>query len=155
VTYAQGRLVLWNRGIGSAVADCLENLQSGKFNRLAIANPVTAPYGFAATQVLDKLGLTDHVSEKLVRGSNIAQTFQFVDTGNAQFGLVALSQLSGREAGAGECRWTVPETWHDPIEQQLVLLKRAAGNNAAQEFLAYLKGESARTIIRRFGYTVP
>lgn len=153
-TYARGRLVLWNGGKGSGTPACLATLKRAAFNWLAIANPVTAPYGRAAKQVLERLGLWPDVAGKLVRGGNIAQTYQFVVTGNAPLGFVARSQLTGAKARLAECRWAVPETMHDPIEQQAVLLWRGRNNAAARGFLAYLNGPDARTIIRRFGYGV-
>jgi molybdate transport system substrate-binding protein len=154
MTYARGRLVVWNGGRGKGDVDCRNLLKSGTFDKLAIANPTTAPYGLAASQTLEKLGLLESISKKLVRGANIAQTYQFVMTGNAQLGFVALSQFKAHDTIPGECRWVIPEHMHEPIDQQAVLLRRAEGNVAANALLAYLKGARARTIIGEFGYAV-
>jgi len=148
-TYAVGKLVLW-----SAARDVeldADTLAMGDFSRLAIANPSTAPYGAAAVQVLENLGLYQTLSAKLVRGNNISQTYQFVDTGNAELGFVALAQLAGRDTGA---RWLVPETLHSPIRQDAVLLRSGAGSDAAQAFMEYLRGPVAQAIIQRYGYGV-
>lgn len=146
-TYAVGRLVLWSRDAGRTPGE--EALRAGDFSRLAIANPKTAPYGAAAVETLTALGALAAVEPKLVQGNNIAQTFQFVDTGNAEFGFVAAAQLVGREGGS---RWLVPEHMHQPIRQDAVLLKKAAGNEAAEAFITFLKGPEARRIIERYGY---
>jgi len=151
-TYARGQLALWNGGHGDGKGNCLQTLKDGTFKRLAIANPQTAPYGLAARQTLEKLGRWQAVADKLVRGGNIAQTYQYVATGNAALAFVALSQLRGPGANRNGCRWLVPETMHAPIEQQVVLLNKGKGNAAARAFLAYLTGPEAGVIIRRFGY---
>lgn len=150
-TYATGRLVLWSRSPG-VVDPRGEVLRSGRFERLALANPKLAPYGAAATQALAKLGVLDAVRPKIVQGENIAQAYQFVATGNAQLGFVALSQVAtdGRlTQGSG---WVVPADLHAPIRQDAVLLAAGRGNPAAAALLAYLKGETARTILRAYGY---
>ena len=153
-TYARGRIVLWNGGKGKDRPDCLRMLKSLAFDRLAIANPTTAPYGLAAKQTMDKLGLWQTATGKLVRGSNISQAYQFVMTGNAKLGFVALSQIAETSLHSGECRWLVPESFHAPIEQQRVLLRRGKSNVAARAFLSYLNGNDAKTIIRQFGYGI-
>ena len=153
-TYARGRLVLWNGGHEGGRPDCLPILKTSGFNKLAIANPVTAPYGLAAKQTLETLSLWRAVERKLVRGGNIAQTYQFVLTGNAQFGFVALAQLNRAKPKSSECRWLVPEDYHAPIDQQLVLLRRARTNAAAVAFLDYLASDAAKTIIRAHGYHI-
>ncbi len=175
-TYAVGRLVLWSAQPGR-VDDQGAVLRSGRFAHLAIANPKTAPYGAAAMAVLKSLGLAEALAPKLVTGESIAQTFQFVATGNAELGFVALSQViavgrppgdarpaaarsSGAAGGAasapgeapGGSGWVVPERLHDPIRQDAVLLHPGAGNPAAAAFLAYLKSPAARQVIRAFGY---
>lgn len=146
-TYAIGRLVLWSREPDRVTGP--ETLKQGGFQRLAIANPATAPYGSAAIEVLIRLGIRDQVQPRLVQGNSIAQTFQFVETGNAELGFVAASQLVGRESGSG---WNVPQDLHAPIRQDAVLLKRGATNEAARAFMTYLGGPEARRIIARFGY---
>jgi molybdate transport system substrate-binding protein len=146
-TYAVGKLVLWSR-----VADVTDGeaaLKAGKFSKLAIANPVSAPYGTAAVETMKALHLYDALKPKIVQGNNIAQAFQFVDTRNAEAGFVALSQLHGVTGGT---RWVVPPNLYAPIRQDAVLLKTGADSEAAKAFLAFLKGPEAHAIIKRFGY---
>jgi molybdate transport system substrate-binding protein len=126
-------------------------LTEANFNKIAIANPETAPYGVAAVETMGKLGVYDALLPKIVRGNNIAQTFRFVDTGNAELGFIAASQLVGVEAGS---RWEVPADLYAPIRQDAVLLDKGAGNAAAVAFFAFLKGEAARAIIEKYGYAV-
>ncbi len=151
-TYARGRLALW-----SAEADSFSDgeayLREGAFARLAIANPRTAPYGLAARQVLERLGVWGRLQGKLVRGDSIAQTFQFTATGNVQAGLVALSQAHAWKGGKGSV-WVIPEDYYAPIEQQAVLLGRGADNPAARAFLDFLRGDEAREVIAGYGYGV-
>ena len=146
-TYALGKLVLWSADAGRAVNE--QALRRADFRHLAIANPATAPYGAAALAVLQSLGLADSLQDKLVRGENIAQTYQFVATGNAELGFVALAQLAGDERGA---RWRVPQTLYPPIRQDAVLLDNGSDNPAALAFMAYLKGAAARALMEDFGY---
>lgn len=152
-TYALGRLVLWSAQSG-LVDGQGEVLRHGRFARLAIANPKLAPYGAAARQVLQRLGLWDALAPKLVTGENIAQAYQFVATGNAELGFVALAQVSGGGPARGSL-WRVPERLYDPIRQDAVLLARAADNTAARAFLDYLRGAAARAVIRDYGYGLP
>lgn len=153
-TYAKGKLVLW-----SAIPDLFDQqtgsvfLESRAFARLAIANPKTAPYGQAAFQYLQEQGLWQPIKAKVVRGDSIAQTFQFVATGNAQLGFVALSQIKGWTGGAGSF-WQPSEKQIAPIEQQAVLLKRGAENPAARAFMSFLKSGKARNVIQNAGYGV-
>jgi molybdate transport system substrate-binding protein len=127
-------------------------LTRGDFDHLAIADPAIAPYGLAAVESLGKLGLYDRLKPKIVQGSSIAQTFQFVQTGAAEIGFVAQSQVINRPDGS---RWIVPATLHSPIDQQAVLLKTGANNPAAKAFMTFLKSPTARAIIRRYGYETP
>jgi molybdate transport system substrate-binding protein len=149
-TYATGRLVLWSRAPG-LVDGGGAILARGGFAKLAIADPKTAPYGLAAVETLRKLGLSERLSPRLVTGTSITQAYQFTDTGAAELGFVALSQVVGHNRGS---RWIVPASHHSPIDQQAVLLKRAADNAAARAFMVFLKGPEARAIIRRYGYEV-
>lgn len=149
-TYAVGRLVLYSRTPGLVDGEG-RVLRSGRFQKLAIADPATAPYGAAAVQTLQKLGLRDQLKTKLVQGTSITQAYQFVATGAAELGFVAQSQLAGVQGGS---RWRVPEADHAPIEQQAVLLKAGAADPAAKAFLDFLKGPRARAIIRSYGYEV-
>jgi molybdate transport system substrate-binding protein len=150
-TYAIGSLVLW-----SADASYLDGtdaaLKAGQFRRLAVANPKAAPYGLAATQVLDRLGLSEAVKTKLVEGQNITQTHQFVSTANAELGFVALSQVyRDGKLGSGSA-WIVPQALYDPIRQDAVILRQGANNPAATTLVEYLKGAEAARVIESFGY---
>ncbi len=153
-TYAIGSLVLW-----SADASYLDGtdaaLQAGQFRHLAIANPKAAPYGLAATQVLDKLGLSDAVKSKLVEGQNITQAHQFVSTGNAELGFVALSQVYKDGKVTSGSAWIVPDDMYDPIKQDAVILKPGANSPAATALVEYLKGPEAARVIESFGYKLP
>ncbi len=150
-TYAQGRLVLWSAD-DALFKDGEAFLAKGDFSRLAIANPKTAPYGVAAQQVLQHLGIWKAVMSKLVRGDSIAQTFQFTATANAQLGLVAASQVKAwKQPGS---LWSIPDAYYQPISQQAVLLTRGEKNVAAQAFLEFLRSDAGRAIIRDHGYAV-
>jgi molybdate transport system substrate-binding protein len=146
-TYAIGRLVLWSRTAGQDLDQ--QTLQTAAFKRLAIANPKTAPYGTAAVEILEELGLYPHLRPRLVVGDSIVQAHQFVATGNAELGLLALAQIALTDQGS---RWLVPESLHTPVRQDAVLLARGDRNPAALAFLDYLKGPSAQGIVRRYGY---
>jgi molybdate transport system substrate-binding protein len=146
-TYAVGRIVLWSADAGLVTGG--ETLRAAGFDRIAIANPVTAPYGAAAAEAMKALGVFDALRAKFVQGNNIAQTFQFVQTGNAELGFVAASQIAGSEAGS---RWQVPAGLHAPIRQDAVLLKRGGDNAAARAFLDFLRGPVAAAVIGKYGY---
>lgn len=156
-TYALGQLVLWSPQAGR-VDDRGEVLRTGSFPRLAIASPRLAPYGQAAMQVLDRMGVTAQWQPRLVVGENIAQAYQFVATGNASLGFVALSQVLVDDRIGGRIRegsaWIVPPSLHDPLRQDAVLLSRGQGNPAATALLAYLRGDKARAVIRAHGYSL-
>jgi molybdate transport system substrate-binding protein len=150
-TYAIGSLVLWSSKPGF-VDDKGEVLRRGQYGKLALANPKTAPYGRAAIETLNKLGVMPAAQPNFVQGENIAQTFQFVSTGNADLGFVALSQVMKDGKAAEGSAWMVPADMHEPIRQDAVLLTAGKGNPAAQALLEYLKGEKARRVIRSYGY---
>jgi molybdate transport system substrate-binding protein len=150
-TYATGRLALWSRTPG-LVDDQGEVLRRGQFARIAIASPKLAPYGVAAISVLEKMGLRDRIAPKIVEGSNISQTFQFIATDNAQLGFVAVSQVFEKGRLKEGSAWVVPASMHPPIRQDAVLLRGGERNAAASALLQYLKGERARAVIRSFGY---
>ena len=149
-TYAVGRLVLFSKTAG-LVDGRGAVLKTAKFQKLAIADPALAPYGLAAVQTMTRLGLYDALKPKLVTGTSINQAFEFVQSGAAELGFVALSQVIGDTSGS---RWVVPEADHAPIDQQAVLLKTGQGDPVARAFLAYLKGGEARRIIARSGYGI-
>jgi molybdate transport system substrate-binding protein len=150
-TYSIGRLALWSskRGYVDAAGAVLKQ---GAFRHLAIANPKLAPYGAAAVETLEKLGLLAALQPKYVQGENIAQTFQFVSTGNAELGFVALSQVfEGGRLKRGSA-WRVPSALHAPIRQDAVILGRGKDNPAALALMKYMKEDRARAIIRAHGY---
>ncbi len=150
-TYARGKLLLWSADV-ERLEDGKAYLINGDYRRLAIANPKTAPYGLAAQQVLQHMGIWQSLSTRLVRGDSIAQTFQFTATGNAQLGLVAASQIKAWPHPGSQ--WLIPENYYRPILQQAVLLQRGEENAAAQAFIQFLKSSEAKTIIRDSGYAV-
>lgn len=150
-TYAIGKLVLWSRQPG-LVDDKGEVLRSGKFERIALADPKLAPYGAAAVDVLNGLGLMPSLAPKFVRGENIAQPYQFVATGNAELGFVALSQVFADGKLTQGSAWLVPASLHAPIRQDAVVLSPGKDNAAASALMAYLRSDKARAIIRSFGY---
>lgn len=150
-TYATGRLVLWSTD-AALVDNKGDVLRRGGFRKLAYAAPKVAPYGAAAVQVMDKLGLTTSLAPKLVQGESIGQTFNFVYTGNAELGFVALSQvLEGGRLKSGSV-WEIPQALYPPIAQDAVLLKRGAHNLAAQALMSLLKTQSSKDLIRSYGY---
>jgi molybdate transport system substrate-binding protein len=148
-TYAIGKLVLWSKDPNTVKGE--ETLKANAFNKLSIANPTAAPYGAAAVETLKALKLYDAVQPKIVMGNTISQAFQFADTGNAELGFVALSQLTGN---AGGSRWMVPQNLYSEIRQDAVLLKSGAGNEAATAFMTFLKGPEARAVIEKYGYAL-
>jgi len=150
-TYAKGTLVLWSKDDGQVDAKG-EVLRSSEARHLAIANPKTAPYGAAAVQTMTRLGVLKRWEPRLVQGENISQTYQFVATGNAPMGFVALSQVFKDGKVTQGSAWIVPEDLHDPIEQDAVLLKKGEHNPAAIALMKYLRGETAHGIIRSYGY---
>jgi molybdate transport system substrate-binding protein len=149
-TYAVGKLVLWSRD--PKVVTGADTLKQGASSKIAIANPAAAPYGAAAVETMKALNVYDALQPKIVQGNNIAQTFQFIDTGNAELGFVALSQVIERSEGS---RWLVAGNLYSPIKQDAVLLKKGAGNEAAKAFMNFLKGPEAAAIEAKFGYGTP
>ena len=150
-TYATGRLVLWSASPG-LVDPQGQVLRSGRFERLAVANPKLAPYGAAALEVMDKLGVAAALQGRLVQAENIAQAHQFTASGNAQLGFLALSQVQVDGRLTGGSAWLVPAELHAALKQDAVLLQRGAGSAAAQAFLAFVRSPEARAIIRAHGY---
>jgi molybdate transport system substrate-binding protein len=154
-TYAIGRLVLWSAQPGFVDAQGAVLGSSSAFRHLAIANPKVAPYGAAALQVLKARGLADALRPRLVTGESIAQVYQFVSTGNAELGFVALSQVAEPGKPPTGSFWLVPQSLYGEIKQDAVLLKHGDKNPAAIALLAYLKSEPAQRLIRDFGYAAP
>ena len=147
-TYAVGQLVLFSKTPG-LVDDKGAVLAHGAFNKISIADPTAAPYGVAAIQTMQKLGVYPRLKAKIVKGSSITQAYQFVDSGAAELGFVALSQIIGEQGGS---RWLAPAQLHAPIEQQAILLFAGDKKPAARAFLQFLKGPEALAIIKRYGY---
>jgi len=150
-TYAVGTLALWSAKEGY-VDSKGQVLKDNQYQHLSIANPKAAPYGLAATQVLDKLKLTDATKAKLVEGQNITQAYQFVSTGNAELGFVALSQIFKDGKVTSGSAWIVPADLHDPIKQDAVILAKGKDSAAAKALVQYLKGPKAAAIIKSYGY---
>ena len=152
-TYATGQLVLWSAKPG-LVDDEGAVLKHGQFGKIAIANPKNAPYGAAAVEAMEKLGLAATLQPKLVTGESIGQTYNFIATGNAELGFVALAQvLEGGKLKSGSM-WVVPAQYHAPIIQDAVILKRAASNPAAKAWMELLKTPQSKELIRSYGYAV-
>lgn len=150
-TYAIGKLMLWSSK-QAVVDDKGEVLKRGDFRHLAIANPKLAVYGAAAMQVMEKMGVKQALESKWVLGENITQAYQFVATGNADLGFVALSQIYKDGKFADGSYWPVPPELYSQIRQDAVLLTRGKGNTAAEALLAYLKGSFAKQVIQAHGY---
>jgi len=148
-TYAVGKLVLY--GAAADVTRGADVLKAGGFQKLSIADPQTAPYGAAAVETLKSLGLYDALQPKIVTAQNISQAQQFIESGSAELGFVALSQVIGADKGS---QWLVPADLYQPIAQDAVLLKTGEDDPAARAFLDYLKSEEAIAIIRKSGYEV-
>jgi molybdate transport system substrate-binding protein len=150
-TYAIGKLVLWSARDGT-VDGKGEVLKKGDFKHLALANPKTAPYGAAAVEAMNKLGVLARLQSRLVQGENIAQAHQFIVTGNAELGFVALSQVFKDGKVTSGSAWIVPGNLYQPIRQDAVLLAKGRNKPAASALLDYLKTDKARAIIKSYGY---
>lgn len=152
-TYAVGRLALWSARAGY-VDDKGEVLRRNEFRHLALANPRLAPYGAAAVEALTALRLLDSVQAKFVQAENIAQAHQFVASGNAELGFVALSQVvKDGKPGEGSA-WVVPASLHQPIRQDAVMLDKGRGKPAAEAWLKFLRSDKAKAAIRGYGYEI-
>jgi len=149
-TYALGRLVLWSSLDGFVEKD--EQLYNNELRFLAIANPKIAPYGVAAREALISINLWEDLQSKLVRGENIAQTFQFVNSGNAKLGFISYSQLMNPNYPVVGSFWEVPQSMYNPIEQQAVVLKKSS---LAKDFLSFIRSDESLNIISKYGYDLP
>jgi len=149
-TYAIGRLVLWSPD--SDLVKGEDTLRSGKFKHLAMANPKSAPYGVAAMQAMQKLGVWESVQPRIVMGESLGQTIGFVESGNAELGFLALSQVLDPKLKGTGSRWDVPNELHEPIQQDVVLLTKGKDNPAAKALMEFMGGPIARAIIERYGY---
>lgn len=153
-TYAQGRLSMWIPN-ATAGTDAVEYLKKGDFKHVSIANPKAAPYGAAAEQVLTKLDLLDTLKPKIVMGENIGQGYQFVATGNAECGFIPHSYtVDAKHVNKGSY-WLVPQSYYTPLDQDVVIMKQAASNKAAQAFIDYIRSAEGKKIIEANGYSVP
>jgi molybdate transport system substrate-binding protein len=150
-TYAKGKLVLWSAKPGFVDEQGVV-LSKGAFEHLALANPKLAPYGAAGVEALKALGLYDAIAPKIVLGDNIAQAQQFIATGNAELGFVALSQVAPPDKPAVGSWWVVPAKLYTPILQDATLLKKGEHNAAAAALLQYLRGDKAKALIKSYGY---
>ena len=146
-TYAVGKLALFSTTLDLSQGEMA--LRSGKFHKIAIANPATAPYGAVAVEAMKALGLYEALKGKIVQGNNVSQTFQFVESSSAELGFVALSQVVGREQ---KTVWIVPNDLYSPIRQDAVLLNQGADNDAARTFMTFLKSPEAVKVIEKYGY---
>lgn len=150
--YAIGRLTLWSADPDRIKKNGINNLLKNKFTHIAIANPKTAPYGHAATEVLKKLKMWDKLLPDLIRGGNITQTFQYVATGNAELGFVAKSQVLNPKLKVKGSRWDIPQEMHGNLEQSVVLLKNSKDNKGASELMKFMREKEAQKIITKYGY---
>ncbi|MBK9949602.1 MAG: molybdate ABC transporter substrate-binding protein [Nitrospira sp.] len=149
-TYAIGRLVLWSPSTDLIKGE--ETLRSKKFKRLAIANPKTAPYGLAAMQAMQKLELWESIQPKIVMGENLGQTMGFIESGNADLGFVALSQVMDLKIKGTGSLWAIPSNLHEPIKQDVILLTKGKDSQAAKALMEFMVGPQAKAIIARYGY---
>jgi molybdate transport system substrate-binding protein len=155
VPYAVGRIVLWSATL-DASALRLEDLANDKrIRHVAIANPKHAPYGMRAVEALQASGQYQGVEPKLVYGENIAHTAQFVDSGNAQVGIIALALALNPELSAKGGYWLIPDELHEPLEQGFIVTKRAENNKLAHAFAAYMSSPAARAVMTRYGFVLP
>lgn len=154
-TYAIGSLLLWSADSTLRDGECLQTLESGKYRRLAIANPLTSPYGLAAQEFLQAANLYEVAEQRLVFGENVAQTLHFVASGNAMLGIVAASQISPDLPVETRCAWKVPGRMHSEIIQQGVVLNASSNPEAAKKFMAFLQGPEVAVILDGHGYRKP
>ena len=152
-TYAEGKLALWSTKAGF-VDKKGKVLNSDKFQHIAIASPKLAPYGAAAVEAMTKLGVYDKLQPKIVQGQNIAQTHQFVGSGNAELGFVALSQVYKNGKVTSGSAWILPTKLYSPIKQDATLLVKGKSNPAAVALMKYLKSKKAHKIIKSYGYNI-
>jgi molybdate transport system substrate-binding protein len=152
--YALGRIVLWSASMDASQM-ALESLEDEKITRIAIANPRHAPYGKRAEEALRAAGLWEKLEPKLVYGENIAQTAQFVQSGNAQVGIIALALAVSPELAGKGGYWLIPDNLHEPLEQGFIITKRATGKLLAQRFADFIQSQKARTVMTKYGFVLP
>ncbi|WP_036302254.1 molybdate ABC transporter substrate-binding protein [Methylotenera sp. L2L1] len=152
--YALGRIVLWSAAMDASKMS-LDSLTSSKISHIAIANPKHAPYGKRAEEALRATNLWGKVEAKLVYGESIAHTAQFVQTGNAQVGIIALSLALNPELASKGGYWLIPDTLHAPLEQGFIITRRAEGNDLARKFADYMRSSATRAIMTKYGFVLP
>jgi molybdate transport system substrate-binding protein len=152
--YAVGRIVLWSAEI-DATKMTLANLTDPKITKIAIANPKHAPYGKRAEEVLRSAGLWEKVQSKLVFGENISQTAQYVQSGNAQVGIIALSLVLNPELSKKGGYYLIPDNMHNPLEQGFIITKRGANKPLAKKFAEYMGSKQARGVMTKYGFVLP
>jgi len=152
--YAFGRIVVWSASLDASKMT-LESLTDPKITRVAIANPKHAPYGKRAEEALRAAGLWEKIEPKLVYGENIAHTAQFVQTGNAQVGIIALALAVNPELANKGGYWLIPDKLHNPLEQGFIITKRAEGNALARRFADYMGSQPARAVMTKYGFVLP
>lgn len=152
--YAVGRIVLWSlsRDAGKMA---LNGLADPALQKIAIANPEHAPYGKRAEEALKAAGVWEKIQSKLVYGENVAQTAQFVQSGNAQVGIIALSLALSPELAKQGSYALISDKLHQPLEQGFIITRRAADNSLAREFARFMAGKDARAIMTRYGFVLP
>jgi molybdate transport system substrate-binding protein len=151
-TYAYGKIVVWSPKPNIPNIRGLLSSSDNMSQHIAVANSRLSPYGLAASQIINNLNLSDHLAEKLVRGENISQTFQWVHSGNAELGFVAFSQINNPRLAVQGSYWMPPQSLYSPIDQQAVLLK---DNEAARDFMSFIKSPDAQKVIQHYGYNLP
>jgi molybdate transport system substrate-binding protein len=154
IPYAFGRIVLWS-AVFDATKMTLESLTDPKFAKVAIANPKHAPYGKRAEEALRASGLWEKIESKLIFGDNIAHTAQFVQTENAQIGIIALSLAVNKELASKGGYWLIPDTLHEPLEQGFIITKRAADSALSKQFAEYMSSKNARAVMTKYGFVLP
>ena len=155
MTYAIGQLVVYSTRLAIQGQQAETILQAGTWQRLAIANPRTAPYGVAAKEVLQHLGIWDASQARLIRGENIGQAFYFTQSGNVDLGLVALSQIKSQKMGKDDAYVSIPDSWYTPLKQQAVVLTRSQNIAVAKSFITFLGSQQARQLLtEKYGYAV-
>lgn len=152
--YALGRIVLWSATLDASKMT-LTSLTDPRIARIAIANPKHAPYGKRAEEALRAAGLWEKVEPKLVYGENIAQSAQFVQTGNAQVGIIALALAVNPELAKRGGHWLIPDALHEPLEQGFIITRRAEGSALARRFADYMRSQPARAVMRKYGFVLP
>lgn len=152
--YAVGRIVLWSSEMDAAKMT-LATLTDPKITKIAIANPKHAPYGKRAEEALKSAGLWEKLQSKLVFGENIAQTAQYVQSGNAQAGIIALALVLNPELSKKGGYYLIPDTMHDPLEQGFIITKRGAGKPLARQFAEYMGSKQTRSIMTKYGFVLP